>query len=70
MSFPVCVSGMEDLTADLRVRLGAFWEGERCCYQEAGQGGGRGGHCEDIPHPLRPGQVRRLSFRSPFHTQQ
>lgn len=69
MSFPVCVSGMEDLTADLRVRLGAFWEGERCCHQEAGHGGRRGGHCEDITHPLRPGQVRKLSFWSPFHTQ-
>lgn len=62
MSFPVCVSGMEDLTADIRVRLRAFWEGERCCHQEAGHGGGRGGHCEDITHSLRPGQVRKLSF--------
>lgn len=57
--FSLCPSGVEDLSADLWVRLGAFWEGERCCHQEASHGGRRGGHRQDIAHPLRPGQVRR-----------
>lgn len=57
--FSLCSSGVEDLSADLWVRLGAFWEGERCCHQEASHGGRRGGHRQDIAHPLRPGQVRK-----------
>lgn len=57
--FSLCPSGVEDLSADLWVRLGAFWEGERCCHQEASHGGRRGGHRQDIAHPLRPGQVRK-----------
>lgn len=51
------LSGVEDLTADLRVRFRAVWEGARCCHQEAGHGGWGGGHCEDISHALWPGQV-------------
>lgn len=50
----------------IRGRSGAIRQGAGRSDPDVGEGGGGGGHCQDLPHALRSPEVRLYCFKWGF----